>query len=102
VNDLASAVWHLLSKKLGGELINVGTGEDISISNFAAKIAKIVGYEGEISFDTSKPDGAPRKLLDVSKVHSFGWHHRIELEDGLQQTYSWFVDALARGEVRGY
>jgi GDP-L-fucose synthase len=102
VNDMASAIWYLLNKNLGGELINVGTGEDISISDFAMMMAKVVGYEGEIIFDTSRPDGTPRKLLDVSKVHSYGWHHQIELEEGLHQTYSWFVEALVRGEVRGY
>jgi GDP-L-fucose synthase len=102
VNDMAAAVWQMLDKNVGGELINVGTGEDVSISEFATTMAKIVGYEGEIIFDTTKPDGTPRKLLDVSKAHSYGWRHQIELEDGLQQTYSWFVDALAKGEVRGY
>ncbi len=102
VSDMAAAVWHLLGKDVGGELINIGTGEDVSISEFAKIMAKIVGYEGEIVFDTSKPDGTPRKLLDVSKAHSYGWHHQIELKDGLRKTYSWFVEALAKGEVRGY
>ncbi len=102
VNDMAVAVWQMLDKNVGGELINVGTGEDVSISEFANTMAKVVGYEGEIVFDTTKPDGTPRKLLDVSKAHSYGWRHRIELEEGLRQTYSWFVDALAKGEVRGY
>ena len=101
-NDMAVAVWQMLDKNVGGELINVGTGEDVSISEFATTMAKVVGYEGEIVFDTTKPDGTPRKLLDVSKVHSYGWQHQIKLEEGLQQTYSWFVDALAKGEVRGY
>jgi GDP-L-fucose synthase len=102
VNDMAIAVWQMLNNNVGGELINVGTGEDISISEFATTVAKVVGYEGDIVFDTSKPDGTPRKLLDVSKAHSYGWRHQIELEEGLRQTYSWFVDALANGEVRGY
>ncbi len=102
VNDMAVAVWQMLDKNVGGELINVGTGEDVSISEFATTMAKVVGYEGEIVFDTTKPDGTPRKLLDVSKAHSYGWRHQIELEDGLRQTYSWFVDALVKGEVRGY
>ena len=102
VNDMAVAVWQMLDKNVGGELINVGTGEDVSISEFATTMDKVVGYEGEIVFDTTKPDGTPRKLLDVSKAHSYGWRHQIELQEGLQQTYSWFVDALAKGEVRGY
>lgn len=102
VNDMASAVWQMLRKNVSGELINIGTGKDISISDFARTMAKVIGYEGEIIFDTTKPDGTPRKLLDVRKAHSYGWHHQIELLEGLQQTYSWFVNALAKGEVRGY
>ena len=102
VSDMAVAVWHMLGKDVGGELINIGTGEDVSISEFAKTMARVVGYEGEIVFDTSKPDGTPRKLLDVRKAHSYGWHHQIQLEDGLRKTYSWFVEALAKGEVRGY
>ena len=65
-------------------------------------MAETVGFEGEIIFDTSKPDGTPRKLLDVSKIHSYGWKHQIELTSGLEQTYNWFKDALAKGDVRGY
>lgn len=102
VNDMAVAVWQMLDKNVGGELINVGTGEDVSIGEFATTMAKVVGYDGEIVFDTTKPDGTPRKLLDVSKAHSYGWRHQIELEEGLQKTYSWFVNALTKGEVRGY
>lgn len=102
VNDMAVAVWQMLDKNVGGDLINIGTGEDISISEFATLMAKVVGYEGEIIFDSTKPDGTPRKLLDVSKANSYGWSHQIELEVGLGQTYSWFVNALAKGEVRGY
>ena len=102
VDDMARACWYMLDQDVGGELINIGTGEDISIADFALLMAKIVGYEGKIVYDATKPDGTPRKLLDVSKAHSYGWKHQIELEDGLRQTYAWFVDALAKGEVRGY
>jgi GDP-L-fucose synthase len=102
VDDLANACWFLAEKNLGGELINVGTGIDIEISEFAKKIAAIVGFVGEIEFDISKPDGSPRKLLDVSKVHALGWQHKIQLEDGLLATYKWFVQSLEKGEVRGY
>ena len=102
VNDMARACWYMLDQDVGGELINIGTGEDLTIADFAKLIANVVGYEGKITFDSSKPDGTPRKLLDVSKAHSYGWKHTVELEDGLRQTYSWFVDALAKGEVRGY
>jgi GDP-L-fucose synthase len=102
VDDLASACWFLLGQNRGGELINVGTGIDIEISKFASLMGKIMDFQGEITFNLSKPDGTPRKLLDVSKIHSYGWQHQIELEDGLRQTYAWFVDALKKGEVRGY
>ena len=102
VRDLADACWYLLDQKVGGELINVGTGEELAVGDFAQLMAKVVGYTGRITFDTSKPDGTPRKLLDVSKIHSYGWRHRIQLEDGLNQTYKWFTEALEKGEVRGY
>ena len=102
VDDMASAVWQMLGKNVGGELINIGTGKDVSIHDFATTMANVIGYKGEIIFDTTKPDGTPRKLLDVSKAHSYGWRYQIELEDGLDQTYSWFMQALKKGEVRGY
>jgi GDP-L-fucose synthase len=102
VDDMARACWYMLDQNLGGELINIGTGEDVTISEFAELMAQVVGYEGKIVYDQSKPDGTPRKLLDVSKAHSLGWKHQIELEDGLRHTYAWLVDALAKGEVRGY
>ncbi len=102
VDDMARACWFMLDQNVGGELINIGTGEDISIADFAFLMARVVGYKGRIVFDTSKPDGTPQKLLDVNKSHSYGWKHQIGLEDGLKQTYAWFVDALSKGEVRGY
>jgi len=102
VDDMANCCWYMLGQEAGGELINVGTGEDLKISELAELIAKIVGYRGNIVYDASKPDGTPRKLLDVSKIHSYGWKHGIELDQGLQQTYAWFIEALERGEVRGY
>ena len=102
VDDLADACWFLAEKNLGGELINIGTGIDIEISEFAKKVSAIVGFQGGIEFDISKPDGSPRKLLDVSKVHALGWQHKIQLEDGLLTTYKWFTESLEKGEVRGY
>ena len=71
--------------------INVGTGIDHSIKNLVETIAKIVDFKGKISFDISKPDGAPRKLLDVSRLKSLGWQYKISLEDGLKSTYEWFL-----------
>jgi GDP-L-fucose synthase len=102
VDDMARACWYMLGQKSGGELINVGTGQDIEIAEFAGLMAKVVGCESNVVYDLSKPDGAPRKLLDVSKIHAYGWKHLIELEDGLKQTYAWFVNALENGEVRGF
>ena len=101
VDDMADACWYMLGQEAGGELINVGTGQDIEISEFAKLIARIVGFDGNIVFDISKPSGTPRKVLDVSKINSFGWKHKIDLEDGLQNTYAWYKSALERGEVRG-
>jgi GDP-L-fucose synthase len=102
VDDLADACWFFIEKDLGGELINIGSGEDISILDFAKLMARIVGYEGEIVFDTKLPDGTPKKLLNVNKALSLGWKYEIELEIGLTRTYMWFLEALAKGEIRGY
>lgn len=102
VDDIARACWYMLDQEAGGELINIGTGEDVTIAEFADLMAKVVGYGGKIVYDSSMPDGTPQKLLDVRKAHSYGWKHQIELEDGLRRTYAWFVDALGKGEVRGY
>jgi GDP-L-fucose synthase len=102
VDDLAEACWSLISKAKGGELLNVGTGEDVSIADFASLLAKVIGYGGQIDFDSSKPDGTPRKLLNVKRVHSYGWHHKISLEEGLDQTYKWYLEALRRGTIREY
>ena len=86
--DLAEAVIHLLERYDSAEPVNVGSGTDISIKELAELVKKIIGYEGEIIFDTSKPDGMPQKLLDVTKIESRGWKHAIALEDGLIRSYS--------------
>jgi len=101
VDDLAQACWFFLGKKIDAELVNVGTGIDISISNFAQLLANIVEYKGAVYYDHSKPDGSPRKLLDTSRANSLGWNARIPLERGLVETYDWYIDALKRGEIRG-
>jgi GDP-L-fucose synthase len=90
VDDLAQAVCYALENPLEEHLYNVGTGTDLSIKDLAEKIQKIVGHQGEIQWDSSKPDGTPRKLLDVSKLHQQGWHHQINLDEGIQSTYDWF------------
>ena len=102
VNDLVAACWMFLRQNMGGQLINIGTGVDISIRDFSLLIAQIVDFRGEIEFDTSKPDGVSRKLLNVTLAESFGWFPKISLEDGLASTYAWFVNAWERGEIRGF
>lgn len=84
VDDLATATLHLLEKYDGPQQVNVGTGVDLSIREIADLVAKTVGYEGETDWDSSKPDGTPKKLLDISKIKSFGWNPRISLEEGLE------------------
>lgn len=91
VDDLADAALFLMQSYDGEDIVNVGTGEDISIRELAELVREVVGYEGTIEYDTSKPDGTPRKLLDVSRLTALGWRARIGLRDGLKSTYSWFV-----------
>jgi GDP-L-fucose synthase len=95
-DDLAEACYYLMQHYDEEGLVNIGTGEDISIKNLALLIKRIVGYEGEINFDTSKPDGTPRKLMDVTKLHNKGWKHKIELEEGIKLAYKDFLDHWAQ------
>jgi GDP-L-fucose synthase len=90
-DDLASACLFLLENYNNDSHINVGTGTDLSIADLAQTIAEVVGFDGEIQFDTSKPDGTPRKLLDVSKLSALGWESSLQLKDGIQKTYDWFL-----------
>jgi GDP-L-fucose synthase len=92
VDDLAAAVIYALEKRLPEHLYNVGTGEDLTINQLAKTIQKVVGHKGNIIWDTSKPDGTPRKLMDVSKMHTLGWKHKVDLEQGIQKTYDWFLE----------
>lgn len=92
VNDLASAAVFLMNNYNSGEIINVGTGEDVSIKELAEEIQSIVGFEGSIVWDSTKPDGTPRKLLDVGKLQGLGWKHTIPLKEGLEQTYKWYKE----------
>jgi len=91
VDDLADAALYLMSHYESPDLVNIGTGEDISIRDLAALISKIAGYEGELRFDPSKPDGTPRKLLDVSRLTATGWRPSKNLEQGLTETYNWYA-----------
>jgi len=90
VDDLADACIFLMDYYNDSEIINIGTGEDITIKELAALVRQIVGYEGEIIWDTEKPDGTPRKLLDVSKINKLGWKYTTALKDGIESTYEWY------------
>jgi GDP-L-fucose synthase len=98
VDDLADACLYLMRNYEGEDFVNVGVGEDISIAELAQLVKEIVGFEGEIVQDTAKPDGTPRKLLDVSRLHALGWRARIPLREGIEQTYRWFLEN--RGSYR--
>ena len=91
VDDLADALVFLLANYSGEETVNVGTGEEVTIADLARLVAKTVGFEGRIVFDTSKPDGTPRKLADSSKLAGLGWRARVRLADGLKDAYAWFL-----------
>jgi GDP-L-fucose synthase len=94
VDDMAAAVVFALENNLPEYLYNVGTGEDLTIKQLAETIQKITGHQGEIVWDSEKPDGTPRKLMDVSKMHDLGWKHKTQLEEGIQKTYNWFLENL--------
>jgi GDP-L-fucose synthase len=96
VDDCASACLFLLEKYDSPEIVNVGCGEDISIRELAELVCEVVGFDGELSWDKTKPDGTPRKLLDVSKLRGLGWTPTIPLRDGIAQTYDWFLKNVAK------
>lgn len=91
VDDVAAACLFLMAHHEGDEIVNIGSGVEISIRELALLIAREVGFAGEIVFDTAKPDGTPRKLADVSRLHGMGWRHRIELAEGIRATYQWYL-----------
>ena len=94
-DDLAEACTYLMNNYNEKELINIGTGEDLSIKQLAILVKDLIGFEGPLVFDETKPDGTPRKLMDVSKVHSRGWKHSIELKEGIQLAYNDFLQNQA-------
>ena len=96
VDDLADAAVFLAEHYDGEAIVNVGTGKDISIAELARLVQEIVGHQGEIVYDRSKPDGTPRKLLDVSRLHALGWRPRIGLREGIASTYAWFLENRER------
>ncbi|MET4214257.1 GDP-L-fucose synthase [Bradyrhizobium sp. LA2.1] len=96
VDDMADACVHLMKTYSSAELVNIGTGEDITIAEFARVVAAIVGYGGEISFDTSRPDGTPRKLLDVSRLEKLGWRAKTSLEDGIRRAHEAYLSVAEK------
>jgi len=98
VDDLADACLHLMNSYSGNETVNLGTGKEVSIMELAQTVKKIVGYEGAITLDSTKPDGTPRKLLDVSKLNRLGWKYTTELEDGIDLSYKDFLNSEIRSE----
>jgi len=100
VDDLADACAFLLRQEQPPDWVNVGTGSDITIKELTEAVARVTGFQGSIAWDASKPDGSPRKLLDVSMLSSMGWKARISLEDGLKSTYASFLDELRSGTLR--
>ena len=98
VDDLADAALFLMQNYDRPEIINVGVGTDLSIRELAELVCRVVGYNGRLVFDTSKPDGTPQKLLDVSRLRALGWQARITLEDGIRQTYQWFLAGHPTGQ----
>jgi GDP-L-fucose synthase len=100
VNDLAQAILQTSEKYDSSMHLNIGTGSDLTIKDLAGKVAAAAGFTGEIEWDTSKPDGTPQKVLDVSKIKAFGWMPTITLEEGIVSTIAWYKEASNRGEVR--
>jgi GDP-L-fucose synthase len=95
VHDLARACRFLLEQYDSPEIVNIGVGEDVTIRELAELIANILEYRGRLAFDSTKPDGTPRKLLDVSRIHSLGWRAKIPLSEGIRQTYAWYLEHAA-------
>lgn len=96
VDDVADAALFLMENYERSEIVNIGSGEEVTIRNLALMLKSIVGFPGELLFDESKPDGTPRKLSDVSQIHSLGWKHEIELDEGLRQVYQWYQENMIR------
>jgi len=98
VDDLANLCVFLMNHYSGNETVNAGTGKELTIKALTELVAKVVGYDGKILWDTSRPNGTPRKLLDVSKARQLGWHYKTELEDGIRMAYDDFLHNPMRAE----
>lgn len=99
VDDMADACVFLLENYDGEQHVNIGTGVEVTIRQLAESVQKAVGYEGKIIWNTDMPDGTPRKLTDVTKLHNLGWHHKVELEEGIQLAYDWFKDNVENARL---
>jgi GDP-L-fucose synthase len=101
VDDAADGMVFLMKHYSEEGIVNLGTGEGITIAELAASVCRVVGFSGDIRYDSTKPDGTPCKIVDVSRLHALGWRHRTALDTGIEQTYRWYVDHLAdRGHAR--
>lgn len=103
VDDLAAACVYLMKyckPEQIGEFVNVGTGKELTIRQLAETLCTIIGYKGSLIFDATKPDGTPRKLTDVTKLHQLGWQHKIELQEGIQDTYKWYLENVINNDKR--
>lgn len=100
VEDMADACVFLMNNYDGNETVNIGTGKELTIKELTELVSKVVGYSGKINWDVSRPNGTPRKLLDVSKLHNLGWIHKVELEDGIKLSYQDFLTRVIREESR--
>jgi GDP-L-fucose synthase len=94
VDDMAEAVVYALENELPEYLYNVGSGKAITRKELAETIQEVTGHQGTIVWDADKPDGTPRKLMDISKMHNLGWKHKIELKEGIEKTYTWFLENI--------
>ena len=97
VDDLARACVMLMEQAYNGPFLNIGTGQDLTIRELAEEVINVIGFQGDLQLDSSKPDGTPQKLLDVSKAHALGWKAQIELRPGIANAYSWFLEHIAPG-----
>ena len=100
VEDMADACVYLMNNYEGNETVNIGTGKELTIKQLTELVAKIIGYNGEIRWDETRPNGTPRKLLDVSKLTKLGWKYKVELEDGIKLSYNDFLSRVIREERR--
>ncbi len=101
VDDMADACVFLLENYSGEQHVNIGTGKEVTIKELAETVCRMVGYEGEIVWNKDMPDGTPRKLTNVEKLHAMGWHHKVELEEGVKLAYDWFKENIGQARMNG-